>query len=210
MEFGVLGAQITHLLGASQVALAAKNLPTKAGEARDTGKIPGKIPWNRKWQSAPAFLPGQFQGQNSLVGSSPWGCRERDTIERVYTPAHTHSHPPAWPSMKLSLLHTLMPWFVWPHDASGAGTCAWCASLCNCQYFHRFCLPACLVELFFCGNSSFLVSEVCSVTLCPEPRSFPQTEGQFKQLNYAGTYCWPGALHFYVIFTTLPPILTLS
>lgn len=34
------GETITHLLGASQVALAAKNLPTKAGEARDTGKIP--------------------------------------------------------------------------------------------------------------------------------------------------------------------------
>ena len=129
----------------------------------------------------------------------------------VYMRAHTRTpislHGPA---IKLSLLQTLMSWFVWPHYASGAWTCAQCASLCNCQYFHMFCLSACLVELFFCGNSSFLVSEVCNVSLCPEPRSFPQTEGRFKQLNYAGTYCWPGALHFYVIFTTLPPILMLS
>ena len=27
-----------------------------------------KIPWKRKWQSIPAFLPGKFQGQRSLVG----------------------------------------------------------------------------------------------------------------------------------------------
>ena len=117
------------------------------------------------------------------------GGAESGTRQSDCTRARTHSHLPAWPSMKLSLLQTLMPWFVWPHDASGAGTCSRCASLCNCQYFHRFCLPACLVELFFCGNSSFLVSEVCSVTLCPEPRSFPQTEGRSKQLNYAGTDC---------------------
>ena len=24
------------------------------------------------------FLPGEFQGQRSLVGSSPWGCKELD------------------------------------------------------------------------------------------------------------------------------------
>ena len=34
----------------------------------------GKIPWRRKWQSAPMFLPGKLQGQRSLVGYSPWGC----------------------------------------------------------------------------------------------------------------------------------------
>jgi len=26
-----------------------------------------KIPWNRKWQPAPVFLPGKFHGQRSLV-----------------------------------------------------------------------------------------------------------------------------------------------
>ena len=28
----------------------------------------GKIPWRRKWQSTPVFLPGKFPGQRSLVG----------------------------------------------------------------------------------------------------------------------------------------------
>ena len=33
----------------------------------------GKIPWSRKWQPTPVFLPGKFQGQKSrLVGHSPW------------------------------------------------------------------------------------------------------------------------------------------
>ena len=27
----------------------------------------GKIPWRRKWQPDPVFLPGKFHGQRSLV-----------------------------------------------------------------------------------------------------------------------------------------------
>ena len=41
----------------------------------------GKIPWRRKWQLTPAFLPGKFHGQRGLVGYSPWGCEEPDTNE---------------------------------------------------------------------------------------------------------------------------------
>ena len=33
----------------------------------------GKIPWRRKWQAALVFLPGESNGQRSLVGYSPWG-----------------------------------------------------------------------------------------------------------------------------------------
>ena len=32
-----------------------------------------KIPWRRKWQSIPIFLPGKSYGQRGLVGYSPWG-----------------------------------------------------------------------------------------------------------------------------------------
>ena len=38
----------------------------------------GKIPWRRKWQLIPVFLPGKSHGQRSLVGYSPWGCKEAD------------------------------------------------------------------------------------------------------------------------------------
>ena len=36
-----------------------------------------KIPWRRKWQSAPIFLPGKLHGQRSLEGFSPRGHRVR-------------------------------------------------------------------------------------------------------------------------------------
>ena len=38
----------------------------------------GKIPWRRKWQPTPVFLPGKYHGQRSLAGYSPWGCKESD------------------------------------------------------------------------------------------------------------------------------------
>ena len=37
----------------------------------------GKIPWRRKWQPTPVFLPGESHGGRSLVGYSPWGHRVR-------------------------------------------------------------------------------------------------------------------------------------
>ena len=43
----------------------------------------GKIPWRRNWQSTLVFLPGKLHGQRSLVGYSPWGCKELDTTERL-------------------------------------------------------------------------------------------------------------------------------
>jgi len=38
----------------------------------------GAIPWRRKWQPTPVFLPGKFHGQKSLEGYSPWGRKELD------------------------------------------------------------------------------------------------------------------------------------
>ena len=29
----------------------------------------GKIPWRRKWQSTPVFLPGEFHGHMSLMAT---------------------------------------------------------------------------------------------------------------------------------------------
>ena len=37
--------------------------------------------WRRKWQPTPVFLPGESQGQGSLVGCSLWGRTELDTTE---------------------------------------------------------------------------------------------------------------------------------
>ena len=52
----------------------------------------GKIPWSRRWQPTPIFLPGKFYGQRSLAGCSIWSCKELDTTELLSTHTHTHTH----------------------------------------------------------------------------------------------------------------------
>ena len=56
----------------------------------------GKIPWRRKWQPTPVFLPGESHGQRDLVSYSLWGHKESDTTEWLtHTHTHTHTHA-AW------------------------------------------------------------------------------------------------------------------
>ena len=61
-----------HRAKASLVAQMVKNLPA----TQQTGFNPciGKMPWRRKWQPTPVFLPGESHGHRS-----PWGCKESDT-----------------------------------------------------------------------------------------------------------------------------------
>ena len=40
-----------------------------------------KIPWSRKWQPTPVFLPGEFHGQRSLLGYRQQGGKESDMTE---------------------------------------------------------------------------------------------------------------------------------
>ena len=44
----------------------------------------GKLPWRRKWQLTPVFLPGRSHEQRSLAGYSPWGCKDSDTTEHIH------------------------------------------------------------------------------------------------------------------------------
>ena len=59
-----------------------KNLPANAGDMR-RGFDPWvwKIPYRRKWQLTPVFLPGESNGQKILAGYSPQGCKESDTTK---------------------------------------------------------------------------------------------------------------------------------
>ena len=61
-----------------------KNTPAKEGYTRDESSSLGqKIPWSRKWQPTPVFLPGKSHGQRCLVGYSPWCHKESDMIEHT-------------------------------------------------------------------------------------------------------------------------------
>ena len=46
-----------------------------ACQCRRCGFYPwvGKIPWRRKWQHTPVFLPGKSHGERHPVSYSPWG-----------------------------------------------------------------------------------------------------------------------------------------
>ena len=47
-----------------------KNPPTNAGCRFEPWAR--NIPWRRKWQPTPVFLPGKSHGQRSLADYSPW------------------------------------------------------------------------------------------------------------------------------------------
>ena len=76
----------------------------------------GKIPWRRKWQPIPVFLPGKSHGQKSLVGYSPWDHRvghDRAT-ECVCACTHTHTqmHDQSTESRKLALCEDVRQGFT--------------------------------------------------------------------------------------------------
>ena len=73
---------------AFQVVLVVKNPPVNTGDIkrRRFDLWVRKIPWKRKWQPTPVFLPEKFCGQRSLVGYSSLGHRELDTTEHTHTP----------------------------------------------------------------------------------------------------------------------------
>ena len=60
-----------------------KNPPANPGDP--VPSLVRKIPWRKKWHPTLVFLPGESHGQRSLVGCSPWSCKEFDTTE------HTHN-----------------------------------------------------------------------------------------------------------------------
>ena len=71
-----------------------KNPPATARDVRNMGSIAGsgRFPWRRAWQPTPVFLPGESQGQRSLAGYSPWGCKESDTTELLRKHAQVPGH----------------------------------------------------------------------------------------------------------------------
>ena len=43
-----------------------------------------RICWRRQWHPTPVLLPGKSHGWRNLVGCSPWGRYESDTIEQIH------------------------------------------------------------------------------------------------------------------------------
>ena len=67
--------------GASLVTQMVKNLP--AMQETLVQLLGQKIPWRRKWQPTPVFLPGKSHGQRSLEDCSPGGHKELNMTEQL-------------------------------------------------------------------------------------------------------------------------------
>ena len=87
-----------------------------------------KIPWRRKWQPTPVFLPGESHGQRSLVGYSPWGCKESDTTEQLNNRS-IHGHLTVWLSKRFKehIMYQKCAWYY--PNTSESTTSTFTASL---------------------------------------------------------------------------------
>ena len=54
-----------------------------AMQETQVGSLGWEHPWRREWLPIPVFLLGEFCVQRSLLGYSPWGCKESDTSEQL-------------------------------------------------------------------------------------------------------------------------------
>ena len=68
--------------GASLVAQMVKNLPAMHKTQVQSLGQEGALKKGMATHS-PVFLPGEFRGQRSLVGYSPWGCKESGKTEQL-------------------------------------------------------------------------------------------------------------------------------
>ena len=60
-----------------------RKLPACQSRRRGFNPWVRMIPWRRKWQPIPVFLPGKSHGQRNLVGYSPRGHEGSDKTERL-------------------------------------------------------------------------------------------------------------------------------
>ena len=75
----------------------------------------GKIPWSRKWQPTPVFLPGKFHGQRKLAGpahrvSKSWTKLSTHTQDKVlsYAGPYFPKIHRTWTAMFSELLYPLL------------------------------------------------------------------------------------------------------
>ena len=91
--------RVGHTEWPSTAWRSINRIPLELGHCADEGKeclyllfisaITGSIPWSGRpswrweWLPTSIFLPGEFHGQRSLAGYSPWGHKESDMTEQL-------------------------------------------------------------------------------------------------------------------------------
>ena len=90
-----------------------------------------KTPWSRKWQPTPVFLPGEFYGQRSLVGYSPWGCKESEMTEWLNMHSYVTCRPLCLYEFKSNTNSVILQNVPGVPCATGANTTFFCEYLRN-------------------------------------------------------------------------------
>ena len=83
--------------GPPPVSSSSPAFITFLAQALGPGSVFHGQPREWLWQPTPVFLPGKSHGWRSLVGYSPWGCKESDTTEWL----HFHGQGRAGPASHL-------------------------------------------------------------------------------------------------------------
>ena len=87
--------------GCKDILISANQYDRASLEAQTVNNLPSmweigvqslgwEDPLRREWQPSPVFLPGEFHGQRSLAGYSPWGHKDVDTTEQLTTSVICH------------------------------------------------------------------------------------------------------------------------
>ena len=114
------GCSFFHIQWSTRITgfswLSSKRIPCQCRRFRFYPWV-RKIPWRRKRQPTPLFLPGKSHGQRSLVGYSPWSPKESDMTKPLSTHAFTRvaRFQRALSVRQLSLGHSLPTFFVCKH-----------------------------------------------------------------------------------------------
>ena len=84
---------IMSLKGASLVAQTLKNPPAMQETWVQSMGWEDALEIGMATNSTPVFWPGEFHGQRSLAGYSPWSHKELDITDGLtHTHTHTHTH----------------------------------------------------------------------------------------------------------------------
>ena len=92
------------------------------------------MPWRRKWQPTPLFLPGESQGRGSLVGCCLWGLTESDMTEATLQQQHSDS----------------MQWYITVGLLNFASPTNKVDNMFRCHWPCRVPLPSCYCIFLFC------------------------------------------------------------
>ena len=75
-----------------------KNLPAvREAQARSLNQ---EDSLEKEWLPTPVFSPGESHGQRSLLGYSPWDCKESDTTERRALTSQSYGYFYFWLLMR--------------------------------------------------------------------------------------------------------------